>query len=316
VSNVHDVSNGIGSGGNPFLVEGVVHSLSPLGLHLPDLKPACSVPSLNDVLQQREPIGLDAIESVALMDRFDSKFVVPTDWLVDVVLAMPQHDVLTIEKQVSTRYNNLYFDTPEGRCFEDHVRGRSTRFKVRVRQYDNTGVAFLEVKKRDVHGKTTKARLVRGQDQAWDAPLTSRDRAFLVQHVPFASSLRPTMQSSFERFTLAHLASGERITFDTNLAFVNPVAEDGWVRPCSHLAVVEWKQHVINHQGSLIQAFRSQAGRRGPLGRALRVSKFVLGSAQLSPERHVRTYRAALRDIQRAEYYASNPTFAPQSLLR
>lgn len=274
------------------------------------------LPSLIDVLHQRTSIGLDAIESVALMDRFDSKYVVPMEWLMNVLEAMPEHAVLTVEKQVTTRYNNLYFDTPDARCFEDHVRGRSARFKVRIRHYDNTGVAFLEVKRRDVYGKTTKERLVRASEQAWDAPLTERERAFVAQHVPFANELSPVLQSSFERFTLAHLASGERITFDTDLSFVHPENQESWIRPVPHLAVVEWKQHVVNHQGSLIQAFRRQAGRRGPLGRSLRVSKFVLGSSQLAPQRPVRTYRSALRDLARAEHYASNPTFEPQSLLR
>jgi hypothetical protein len=275
--------------------------------------------NLTELLQRKESIGLDAIESVALMDRFDSKFVVPTDWITSVVTDLHEHCVLTIEGHTSTKYNNLYFDTANAQCLEDHTRGRNSRFKIRVRHYDNTGVAFLEVKRRDVYGKTTKERMVRSSSLEWNAPLTDRERAFLAELVPYADKLEPMLQSSFERFTLVHLQSGERITFDRDLAYVKPdqrADSQAWTRPIPHLAVVEWKQSTVNHQGSLIQSFRRQPGRRGPLGRALRVSKFVLGNAVTAPHRPVRSYRSALRDLARAEHYASNPTFALESLLR
>ena len=275
--------------------------------------------NLTALLQRKESIGLDAIESVALMDRFDSKFVVPTDWLTPVVTDLHKHRVLTIEGHTSTKYNNLYFDTANAQCLEDHTRGRNSRFKIRIRHYDNTGMAFLEVKRRDVHGKTTKERMVRSSSLAWNAPLTDRERAFLAELVPYADKLEPMLQSSFERFTLVHLQSGERITFDRDLAYVKPdqrADSHAWTRPIPHLVVVEWKQSTINHQGSLIQSFRRQPGRRGPLGRALRVSKFVLGNAVTTPHRPIRSYRSALRDLYRAEHYAANPTFALESLLR
>lgn len=259
------------------------------------------------------------MDSVALMDRYDSKFLVPVDWLVPVVHDLSEHQVLTVQGQASTSYNNLYFDTGEKRCLEDHIRGKSARFKIRIRHYDNTGVAFLEVKQRDVYGKTTKQRLERSNSSDWNAPLEDAERHFLGSLVPYADDLHPVLQSSFTRFTLVHLTTGERITFDQNLAFVNPSNHpeaSAWMKPVPHLAVVEWKQPQINHQGSLIQAFRQQPGRRGPLGRALRMSKFVLGNSVIQPDRPMRSYQSALRDLRRAEHYASNPTFAYESLLQ
>ncbi len=275
-------------------------------------------PQLHQLLQSQSPLGLEAIDAVALMDRFDSKYVVPVAWLENLIRKLDEHSVLSIQDHVSTVYNNLYFDTPEGTCLEDHTRGKNIRYKVRVRQYANTGVAFLEVKLRDVHSKTFKHRIVR--QGAWDAPLTKEEFDFLGQHLPNASALAPTLQSSFERFTLVHVGQGERITFDQDLQFKVPATQGSgdhpWVKTTPHLAVVEWKQSNVNHQGELIQAIRSQEGRRGPLGRTLRLSKFVLGQAHLAPERNFRGYRAALRDLARAEHYAANPTFAPQSILR
>ena len=271
-------------------------------------------------LRTKSAVGLEDISSVALMDRFDSKFLVPNDWLEDVVSGLEEYQVLTIQDAVTTQYNNLYLDTDEGRCLDDHVRGKNIRFKVRIRHYDNTNVAFLEVKLRDVYGKTTKHRVVREAGQPWNAPLTDSEISFVGEHVNETVVLRPSLQSSFERFTLVHLGSAERITFDRNLAFCHPkmsqLPDEDWTRPTDHLAIVELKQLRPNHQGALLQSFRSQANRRGPLGREIRLSKFVLGSALLFPERHTRGYRAALRDVSRAEHYAANPTFAPQHLLQ
>ena len=96
--------------------------------HLPELE-HLSI-QLNQLLRSRSPLGLEAIDDVALMDRFDSKYVVPQAWLKNLVEILEEHAVLTIQNQVSTLYNNLYFDTPNGQCLEDHTRERlsATRF--------------------------------------------------------------------------------------------------------------------------------------------------------------------------------------------
>jgi hypothetical protein len=271
--------------------------------------------NLHDQLQTHQPIGLEDLDSVALMDRYDEKFVVPAAWLSDVLSSLQNHQILTIAGDATTTYNNVYFDTPWLHCLESHTRGRNQRVKVRIRHYENTGVAFLEVKQRDVHGKTTKHRQVRRSDQAWDAPLTSQEREFVGDLVALADDLSPVLRGRFTRFTLADLGSGERITFDQNLSFSRPTAS-AWHHPIPHLAVVEWKQAAINHQGALIQAFRAQPFRRGPLGRAVSMSKYIVGQHTLDPQHPMRTYTSALRDIARAETMAANPTFAPEHLLR
>ena len=119
---------------------------------------------------------------------------------------------------------------------EDHIRGKNIRHKVRIRQYANTGVAFLEVKLRDVHSKTFKHRIVR--NGPWDAPLNQEEVEFLGEHLPNAHALVPTLQSSFERFTLIHVGQGERITFDQDLQFKVPAAnadeDNPWVKPTPH----------------------------------------------------------------------------------
>ena len=271
---------------------------------------------LLNLLNGRPHLGLEDIESVALMDRYDSKFLVPEHWLSHTLTQLKNHAVLAIANTVSTTYRNLYFDSPDNVCVRQHVRGKTSRFKVRIRHYANTKVTFLEVKMRDVYGKTAKHRVVRGAS-TWDAPLDDAERQFLHLHLgDIASTLSPVLESRFERFTLVDLEEGERLTFDLGVAFKNPGSEDDWKTPLAHVSVVEWKQNSVNHQGSLIQALRSHPERRGPLGRPLRMSKYLLGRQTLQPELDFKTYRPALRDMSRAESLAANPTFAPQSILR
>ena len=271
---------------------------------------------LMNLLNERPHLGLEDIESVALMDRYDSKFLVPEHWLTHTLTQLKHHAVLSIANTVSTTYRNLYFDSPDNVCVRQHVRGKTSRFKVRIRHYANTEITFLEVKMRDVYGKTTKHRVVRSTS-TWDAPLSDTERQFLHLHLgDVASTLAPVLESQFERFTLVALEEGERLTFDLGVAFKNPRSEEGWRTPLAHVSVVEWKQNSVNHQGSLIQALRSHPERRGPLGRPLRMSKYLLGRQTLQPDLDFKTYRPALRDMSRAESFATNPTFAPQSILR
>lgn len=276
--------------------------------------------SISSLLSKRPSVGLQAIESVALMDRYDSKFLAPTDWLPEVLSDLTKHHVLQIADQHLTRYNNLYFDTPSNECLKEHVRGRTNRFKVRIRQYENTKMAFLEVKLRDVYGKTTKRRLPRNSELLWNDAFTEHETVFLREHLgDIADELTPSLQSRFDRFTLVDLDRGDRITFDQNLQFSDPrkhLKAPLWISPTPHLAVVEWKQRKVNHQGDLIQSFRAKPGRRGPLGRALRLSKYILGRMSVSDDLVPGAYRKTLRDIQRAELAARTPQSEHESILQ
>ena len=281
---------------------------------------ATSYMSISSLLSNRPCVGLHAIESVALMDRYDSKFLVPMDWLPEVIADLTEHHVLQVEQDHLIRYNNLYFDTKGNECLTEHVRGRTKRFKVRIRQYQNSKVAFLEVKLRDVYGKTAKKRMARSSDLPWNAPLTEGEILFLRGHLgDVTDELTPSLQSRFDRFTLVNLHRGDRITFDQNLQFSDPrkhLKAPLWTSPIPHLAVVEWKQRKLNHQCDLIQSFRAKPGRRGPLGRALRVSKYILGRMSVCDDLAPGAYRKTLRDIQRAELAASNTQSEHESILR
>ena len=174
-------------------------------------------PSAASTASEPEGPWAEAIDDVALMDRFDSKYVVPVAWLEDLVHDLGEHSVLSIQNQVATVYNNLYFDTPDGRCLDAHTPRQNVR-QCQVcafRHRHNTTVTFLEVKLRDVHGKTFKHRIVRQGHGMPHSP--SRKLGSFANTCPMQRIF--ALQSSFERFTLIHVGQGERITFDHELQF-------------------------------------------------------------------------------------------------
>ena len=55
--------------------------------------------------------GLDRMDSVELMRRFDSKYVIPESWLSEFVSAMPRPFARS-EWRLGFPYDNLYFERP------------------------------------------------------------------------------------------------------------------------------------------------------------------------------------------------------------
>jgi len=244
------------------------------------------------------PIDLQELESVALLDRREEKFLIPNKWCANIAESLDsEYNILEINNERKFRYDNLYFDTPGNICLEDHLRGRKIRYKVRIRSYANSNISFLEVKSRNVHGRSIKMRLQRTSEK-WDSPLTKEERRFLTERVSFARELSPVLYSSYSRFTLAHIKRGERITFDTGLKFKS--IEGVVFYPLDGLSIVELKQGESDRHSPLHKLFRSHPNRHVPLGRTIRISKYVVGRLSTDTSLHARTYFESLRELNRA----------------
>jgi len=208
-----------------------------------------------------------------------------------------EYNILEINNERKFRYDNLYFDTPENICLDDHIRGRKKRYKVRIRSYASSNISFLEVKSRNVQGRSIKMRLQRTSEK-WDSPLSKDEWDFLSDRLPFAEELSPVLYSSYSRYTLAHLERGERITFDTNLEFKSI---SGTVfKPLNGLSIIEVKQGESDRHSPLHKLLRSHPNRKVPLGRTIRISKYVLGRLSTDNTLKPRTYIESLRELNRA----------------
>src|SRR5947209_8213189 len=96
---------------------------------------------LPDLLATFDAVSLDELdERAALLKRVDHKFAVPWSTFAELAERLREsHQVLEIEGQRTFAYSSAYFDTPDLRCFVDHVKDRLPRFKARSRLYEDSG---------------------------------------------------------------------------------------------------------------------------------------------------------------------------------
>jgi hypothetical protein len=246
--------------------------------------------------------SLDAMSELALLRRFDSKFVVPESWIPQILNGLQGScSLLEVEGESITHYENLYFEWPEDGCLVDHLRGKGHRYKIRARSYSSSGVAFLEVKERMHNGRTLKHRVQRAEASV-DPVLSAAERAFLKEALPHDRTLAPALTSSFERITLADFERGERVTIDRLLKFEDAAGR----RSDMHsLAVIELKQPRKTRNTPLHDVLKSWPSqeRHGILGRSTRVSKYTVARLMCDPDLRRRTYGTTLRDLELALRY-------------
>lgn len=174
--------------------------------------------TLGGILSLFPTISLEEMARVRLMNRTDTKYVTTLAQL-ERLLRRAAHDyrVQQIAGQLNLPYYTCYFDTPAADMFADHQRGKKTRQKIRFREYEQTGTAFLEIKDKNNRGRTAKRRVAAHEGQTI-APYADfiRDNS---RYRP--ESLQPRLQNHFRRITLVNNALTERLTIDTGLTFRN-----------------------------------------------------------------------------------------------
>jgi hypothetical protein len=237
------------------------------------------------------PVGLDRLATAALMDRVDTKYLVPADRVAALLHeAGPAYRILEVEGRRLARYHTRYFDTEALALYHAHHRGRALRHKVRIRSYLDLGHRYLEVKRRANTGRTTKAR-VRLPDGAAEADalaaLAAEPLRALAPDDP-AHALRPTVDVAYTRVTLVHLAAAERVTLDLLLTVRGRDGEATFPA----VATVEVKQARRGHS-----AFADALRRAG--GRAESLSKYCLAVATCDRRARSNRFRPLLHAIHR-----------------
>lgn len=173
---------------------------------------------IDNLLQQLEPITLEEMSSIRLMNRTDKKFVTNKTKLAELLeLAQGKYYAQFNAGSRIASYRTTYWDTDDHHYYMEHHNGRAPRQKVRVRTYMDSGVTFLEVKTKNNHGRTKKKRVeVPGQGQI------SEMGDFLFERVHRnVNDIHETVQNNFHRITLVNYAKTERLTIDFDVRFHN-----------------------------------------------------------------------------------------------
>lgn len=173
------------------------------------------------LLNSMEPITLEQMSDIRLMNRLDTKYVASKEQLVQL-LGLVQ-DKYFVQETLDNRiipYLTTYYDTDSHLMYTMHHNKRARRMKVRVRTYVASGDTFLEVKNKNNHARTKKKRIaVPSQDDF----RTTEGASELVQRKTGLAlgSLNAVVRNQFDRVTLVNKGKTERLTIDFNISFHN-----------------------------------------------------------------------------------------------
>jgi len=175
--------------------------------------------SLEKALSLFQSHGLNDLDAANLMNRVDSKFVLPISFLPDLLAQLNAHySVLEINNKRISTYYNQYFDTPELAFYQDHHNGKLNRYKVRRRHYVDTDTEFLEVKLKNNKKRTIKSRIkLSGLPNENEHCTQFIEEKFQTN----ITNLDISQQSGYKRIALANEAQAERLTLDFDLWYQN-----------------------------------------------------------------------------------------------
>ncbi len=193
-----------------------------------------------ELVGQLEPITLEDMSGIKLMNRTDTKFVTNKRKLASL-LEMAQgkyYAQFTNESKVA-EYITTYWDTDNLHFYFEHHNGRAPRQKVRVRSYVGSNLTFLEVKTKNNHGRTKKKRIeVPGQEIVAVKDKADEFISGLVHR--HLDDIHPTVQNHFHRITLVNYGKTERLTIDFDVEFHNFETQDK--AQTGDLVIVELKR--------------------------------------------------------------------------
>ena len=202
------------------------------------------VETIDAKLAALDPITLEEMSGIRLMNRIDTKFLVNVRNLPTLLeMAKQDYYVQQIGDLRKAFYRTLYYDTPEATMYVVHQDGKLNRQKIRVREYVESNLMFLEVKKKNNKGRTSKKRIT-----ITDENVLHNEEAisFLDEKSKFKmNEIDFRLRNSFFRITLVNKEKSERLTIDFNINFENCVT--GIKNTISKLCIVEVKQDGNAH---------------------------------------------------------------------
>ena len=115
----------------------------------------------------------------------DNKYLFSCQYIPDLLdLIKNDYRVLEIDGHRSQDYRTLYFDTFDHEMYFKHHRGKANRHKVRIRRYGSGKIHYLEVKKKNAKGITSKKRV---QTDGMEHADLMKAEAFLTSWSPYES---------------------------------------------------------------------------------------------------------------------------------
>ncbi len=244
-------------------------------------------------LEALQPITLEEMEGIKLMNRIDSKYLTDEATLLHILdrAAEAGYRVLVTEGMRISPYESVYYDTAGLRMFYDHHNRRLVRQKVRTRSYVNSGDTFLEIKRKNNKGRTKKKRMGIPTAELMDFRADDAACAYLASHSWFtAPELSPVLETAFHRITLVNPAKTERLTIDTQLSFKN--FRTGKETSLQNAVIIELKQdgRAESQMKNILLDLRIKP---------VRVSKYCIAVTLTDPQAKSGRFKGKVRRIEK-----------------
>jgi len=215
------------------------------------------------------PISLAEIDGVKLMNRTDTKFAFSADKLQNIFAQLiPYYDILEIDKKRIHSYKSLYFDTIDRKFYNDHHNKRVNRHKIRFREYVDSSLIFLEVKRKTNKGRTVKKRL---KVKKITNNLTADQQKYVDRIIGDSLFVKPIQWINFSRITLVHKTQKERLTLDVNLDYY----DSNFCGDLKKVIIAEVKQERMSRSSDFIRIAKEMNVF------PMRISKYCFSSMQL-----------------------------------
>lgn len=243
--------------------------------------------TLSQTLSRFEPISLEQMDDVRLMDRKDTKFVFRIEQLPFFLEQISKdYRVLEVASTRINRYETLYFDTGDFQLYLNHQNGKLNRYKIRFRKYVESNLSFFEIKFKNNKGRTIKERIKR---DGIEYKIEGKAQELINERTPLdPGSLMPMLWVNYSRITLVNKSSRERLTMDINLSFKNGAADKYF----HNLVIAEVKQERSS-PSPFLRIMRQYHIREGF------ISKYCLGILSLYGQVKKNNFKPRLLNLNR-----------------
>ena len=239
-------------------------------------------------LQKFDPISLEEMDAVRLMNRTDTKYITNTDMLLKLLPLMTEkYRLLKVNGKSISSYETRYLDTKDYLLYRQHHNGKLNRYKFRFRKYIESDIYFLEAKYKTNKGRTIKTRI----------PVDDFENQLSVKSIDFLSEVYPNqvdqfmpqLKNYFSRLTFVHKHDKERLTIDINLRFeANNAKSD-----LGNIVIIELKRgNQVNN--SDVALFLKQLGIY-----STSISKYCTGCAITNPTIKQNNFKPKLRYLEK-----------------
>jgi len=227
---------------------------------------------MNEVLSKFSPISLKEMDNVKLMNRIDTKYILLKKDLISILDSVYiNYSILEIDGLRNMGYYSQYYDTKDFDMYLKHQNKRKNRYKIRARKYINTNDNFLEIKLKNIKGRTIKSRIKLQND---DYNFSDKEIDFINSSSPYKyEAIEKKLENSFNRITLVHKTEKERITIDNNIIFK---FNSDIINNLGDLIIVEAKQEKFNLYSDFLKELKNRGIR--PVG----ISKYCIGTFLLN----------------------------------